>query len=264
MFKKIILTALSISVILAFSGCSNHASKESIKNSSTLLVYSGAGLKKPMEEIKTNFEKENDITIEYIYAGSGQLLSQIEASGKGDVLIVGSKLSYETAYNKDIVNKCKFVAYHTPAIIVEANNPKGIKNLQDLTKKELKVVLGDPEANAIGATAKKIIEKNNISDIYNNVVAETSTVNEITLSISSGNADAGIVTKDSAYGNENVEIIEIPEEQNIDQIIPVGTIKKSSNEKEAESFAQYIASDEGKAIFDKYGFKPVKEEENDK
>lgn len=69
-----------------------------------LLVYSGAGLKNPMEKIKEEFEKEKGISINLIYAGSGQLLAQLEQSGKGDVFIVGSAVRN---------NLCKlFISYN--------------------------------------------------------------------------------------------------------------------------------------------------------
>ena len=226
----------------------------------SLLVYSGAGLKKPMEEIKTAFEAENNVVIEYVYAGSGALLSQIETTGKGDVFIVGSQATYNTAKEKGYANEGKLVAHHTPAIIVAKGNPLNIQSLADLASDGVKVVLGDPEANAIGQTAQKLIEKNNLPGINDNVVAQTATINEIVTAITAGNADTGIVTKDSVYGNnEDIELIEIPEEENIDQLIPVCTLTMSENTELAQIFVDFVASDAGKAIFEKYGFAPVTE-----
>ena len=47
------------------------------------MVYAGAGLKKPMEKIKDEFETKTGAKLEIVYAGSGQLLAQLEQSGKG-------------------------------------------------------------------------------------------------------------------------------------------------------------------------------------
>lgn len=225
-----------------------------------LTVYAGAGLKNAMEEIKTSFEAQNEgVKVEYVYAGSAQLLSQMEASGKGDVFIVGSEVAYNSAKEKGLAGEAKLVAHHTPAIAVPKGNPKGIASLEDLGQSGLKLALGDTESNAIGKTAQKIIEKNGLQNILANVVTRTATVNEIVMAVSTGQADAGIVTKDAVFANKDIEIVEISEEQNIDQIIPVCALKSSENGDMAQKLVDFIASENGKAIFKENGFEPVKE-----
>lgn len=222
-----------------------------------LLVYSGAGLKKPMEEIKTSYESDHDVAIEYVYAGSAQLLAQIQLSGKGDVFIVGSEEVYKDAQMKNLAGTPELVAHHTPCIAVRKGNPKHILSLEDMAKPGITVILGDPKANAIGLSARKIIEKNKLSGITANTVAETATVNELVLQLAMGQADAAIVTKDSIVHSPKVGCIEIAPDKNIEQIIPVGILTCSNHKTEAESFAGFIASPAGKNMFRKNGFEPV-------
>ncbi len=223
-----------------------------------LLVYSGAGLKNAMEAVKTAYEAEHNVVITYVYAGSTQLISQIELSGKGDVFIVGSENAYNAAKEDGYASDTYYqVAHHTPCIAVQAGNPKGITSLADLAKEGVTVILGDPEANAIGQTAKKLIEKNNLPGINDNTVSLAATVNEIVTQLASGQADAGIVTYDNVHANADIEIIQIPADQNIDQIIPVCTLTLSENPDEAQAFVDFIASDAGKALFKANGFEPV-------
>jgi molybdate transport system substrate-binding protein len=222
-----------------------------------LLVYSGAGLKKAMQEIKTVYEANHDVTIDYVYAGSAQLLAQIQLSGKGDVFIVGSQAVYQDAQTKKLAEAPKLVAHHTPCIAVRSGNPLKIYSLKDLARPGIKIILGDPKANAIGLSAQKIIRKNGLPGIIRNTVAETATVNELVTQLSMGQADAAIVTEDSIANNTKLERIEIPPEQNIDQIIPVGVVTVSKHKNEAQKFTDFIASGAGKKIFAKHGFKPV-------
>lgn len=272
--KRIIVLFLVFSLMSFTVGCSqgnneNHVVESNIvdednsiedegsKEDIVLLVYSGAGLKKPMTEIAKVFEEENGIKVEYVFAGSTQLLSQIELSGKGDVFIVGSKKVYEASEEKELTYPSKEVAYHNPTIGVPKGNPANITSLEDLAKPGIKVILGDEEANAIGQTSQKLIEKTGLTGINDNVVSKTATVNEILVHLESKNADAAIITEDSAFGNENIETISIPEDINIQQIIPVGALKDSNNLDEANLFVDFVSSDEGKAIFEEYGFPPV-------
>ncbi len=228
------------------------------KESEELIVYSGAGLKKPMEKIKDSFEKETNKKLNIIYAGSGQLLAQLEQSGKGDIFIVGSKATYDAAVEKDLAEEGVGIAHHTPVIITAKGNPKGIKTLQDLAKDDVKVALGEPESNAIGKTSIKLFEKNKIEGVDKNVAVQTATVNELYQAIANGNADVAIVTRDGALGHDDLEIIEIPEDQNIDQIINAGVLKTTKEKKAAEDFLTFLTSDESLGYFEEFGFKPAK------
>lgn len=69
-------------------------------------------------------------------------------------------------------------------------------------------------------------------------------------------ADAFIVTKDSTAANSKLEIIDIPVEINLDQIIPIGVLKTSLDKTVAQKFVDFITSDTGKACLKKYGFAP--------
>lgn len=276
-FLKSIATVLMLSVLV--TGCS---SKEVEKQGQTqgnvkeqtetkekteankqaeaveLTVYSGAGLKKPMEKLKEKFEKEKNIKLNLIYAGSGQLLAQLEKSGKGDVFIVGSKATYDAAMKKDLANEGVPISHHTPVIITAKDNPKQIKGLADLTKDGVKLGLGDEKSNAIGKTSVKMFEKAGISDYEKNVVVKTATVNELYQAITSGSADACIVTKDSAFGKDDLNIVEIEDKYLIDQIITAGTLKTSEHKEQSQEFVDFLTSDDSMKIFEEFGFKPVK------
>ena len=232
---------------------------ESEKENVELTVFSGAGLKKPMEDIKSEFEKENpNVKINYIFAGSGQLLSQLELGNKGDVFITGSVNSYDSANEKGLVEPAIDIAHHTPVIAVQKGNPKNIQSLEDLTQPGLKIMVGDEKANAIGMTTQKIIEKNNLPGINDNVISKAATINEIVAQFgATDTVDAAIVTKDSVYHNDQLEIIEIPEDQNVDQIIPICVLKNTEHKDDAQAFVDFVASEKGKEAFSNYGFDPV-------
>lgn len=251
---------------LSFAACSGNSSggadpagqTKGNDSGETLFVYSGAGLKKPMDEIAEIYKENKNIMVEYSYAGSAQLISQMELSKKGDVFIVGSEQVYKTAMEKDLAGEYQTVAHHTPVIAVPKGNAKGIQTLEDMAKDGVKVILGDEESNAIGKTAQKIIKKNKLEDINNNVVSKAATVNEIVTQLIAGQADAAIVTADCVFGNSDIETIAIDPQKNIDELIPIGIVKFSEKTEAAQEFVDFIVSDEGKAVFEKYGFEPVK------
>lgn len=225
------------------------------KEPHSLLVYCGAGMRKPMDELGSLFFEEYGISVNYNYAGSNTLLSQMELTQKGDVYMPGATYYFDIAKEKGITDYEQRVAYHVPVIAVPEGNPAGITSLADLTKPGVTVILGDSKAAAIGKLGNKILEENGIYDtVANNTIARGATVNELVVYTSMKQADASIIWEDLVVNSEKMEIVEIPREQNIVKIIPIGTLTFSEKKDVARKFVDFVASREGKAIFEKHGF----------
>jgi molybdate transport system substrate-binding protein len=79
-------------------------------------------------------------------------------------------------------------------------------------------------------------------------------MNEVMMQISLGQADASVNWWDTVKTIDDIEVIEIPEEQNIISIIPIGVTTFTKKEDIARKFVDFCASDEGKGIFEKHGF----------
>ena len=252
MFFMIFLSAM---VFLLLSIVSVYAQDVSEKS---LLVYSGAGLRKPMDEIGKVFEEKFGVKIDYTYAGSAQNLSQLQLVGEGDVYIPGDLYYYEQAKEKGLTIYEKDIAYHIPVIAVPKGNPAGIKSLDDLCRNDVEIVLGDEKAAAIGKVSQKILTNNNIAEEVNkNVVAKTATVNELVVYIAMKQADGAIIWEDNVNGVEDIEIVRIPNEKNEIKTIPVCVLSFTDKKELAIQFADFVASETGKGIFEKHGFKPL-------
>ena len=256
MGRKKTLALIAIVAIVAavvFAGC---VEEETQTKASSIMVYSGAGMRKPMDEIGPLFEQKYGVAVNYNYGGSNTLLSQIELTQQGDVYMPGATMYIDKAKEKGYVDYEQLVAYHIPVIAVPEGNPADVTCLNDLAKPEVKVVFGDPEAAACGRIAKKVLEKNGIFDAVDaNAIARSATVNELVVYVCMRQADASIIWKASLLGTENeTDIIEIPKEQNIIKVIPIGTLTFSENKEYAKLFVDFVASAEGKAVFEKYGF----------
>ena len=237
-------------VVTFITGCSSVEEK-----GKSILVYCGAGMSKSMDEIGRIFQEKYDVEVRYNYAGSNTLLNQMELTREGDAYMPGATMYIEIAEEKGLVSYSQLICYHIPVITVPKGNPAGITCLEDLGKPGIRLVWGDPEAAAIGKTGKQILEKNGIYDsVWPNVIATLPTMNEVMMQISLGQADASINWWDTVRTVEDIEVIEIPEEQNIINIIPVGVTTFTEKEDIARKFVDFCASSEGKEIFEKHGF----------
>ncbi|MEA1864488.1 MAG: molybdate ABC transporter substrate-binding protein [Euryarchaeota archaeon] len=239
-------------------GCISEPTQSATEGRDSLLVYCGAGMRAPMNELGSQFEQEYGVKVICNYAGSGHLLNQIELAQKGDVYQPGAMYYYTIARDNGIIDYEKSVAYHVPVIAVPKGNPANITCLNDLTNQGVRVALGDLGACAIGKLGDEILEKNGIADaVEANTIVRGATVNALILYVSGGDVDAAITWDETVlFAPNETAIIEIPAEENIIQMIPIGTLTFSENKESAEEFVDFVTSDYGKAVYEKYGFTP--------
>ncbi|MDI6703006.1 molybdate ABC transporter substrate-binding protein [Methanothermobacter wolfeii] len=248
---------MGLVIVCGFIGaCFIPSSHENTKRSE-ITVLAGAGLMKPMNELTTNFEKNTGVKINVQYGGSGELLGTLMTSKKGDVLIVGERTNIEKAkekgymLNDTIVN----ITSHEPVIAIKKGNPKDIHSLKDLSKENVKIAIGDPQACAIGKVSEQLFNKHGISP---NIVAKTPTVNQLLTYIISGQVDAVIIWGDMLTWPESrskIEIIKIEGVKN--QTILAGVTSISKNPEISKEFVRYLKSNESKVIWEKWGFKLI-------
>ena len=251
--KKIVLSisAVVMAVLLITIGVLGCASEKA----ASLMVYSGAGMRKPMDEIGQVFQEKYGTQVTYNYAGSNALLSQMELTKEGDAYMPGETMYIDIAKEKGLTDYQQLVCYHIPIITVPKGNPANITCLEDLAKPGVKLVWGDPQVAAIGKTGKGILEKNGLYEAaWANVIATMPTMNEVMLQIALGQADASINWYDTVKSVEDIEVVKIPKEQNAIEIIPIGVTTFTKYPETAKKFVDFCASDEGLAIFEKHGF----------
>jgi len=249
---------------LCIAGCTSSPSTSTPSGTATIttpaasqgsiLVFSGAGLKAPMEDIGKAFTEKYGIDVQYNYGGAGTLVSQMNLTHKGDAFISGSTVEFNTAKTQGLVDSYELVAYHVPVIVVQKGNPKNITSLADFAQPGLKVALGDTSATAIGKAGAKMFKKLTITDaVEKNVVTRTATINELVTIMNTGQADAAILTLDNV-NPEKMDLITIPLSENVVLITPIGVTTYTQNADAAAKFVAYVASDEGKAFFAAHGF----------
>ena len=224
------------------------------ESAESLVVYCGAGLREPMDEIAQVYQEQTGTEIKYTYSGSAQLLSQIELLQEGDCYMPGAKSYIDSAAEKGFINTSEETIYHVLAIAVAPGNPKNITTLADLTKDGVRVAIGEPTGPAVGSAAKKMLENAGYwEDIQDNIVVQSGTVNELLVYMNMEQADAAIIWED-LLDNSDLEQVNIPIDEGFIKVIPVGTLSFSENPEDAQAFAAFVSSDDGKAIFAKHGF----------
>lgn len=227
-----------------------------------LMIFSGAGLIKPMEEMRYNFEKKHHIEADVHYGSSGEIFACIAAGQPADVFIPGAGKYTQDALKNGWVTQESIhkLVLHLPVIAVPKGNPARISGLMDLAKPGTRVAIGDPKAPAIGRVAKKIFKKNGMTDTINpNISVLAPTVNQLLIYVALKQVDAAIIWEDLtawAEGKGKIEVIPIAKEQNIIKTVPTAVCTHAPHRNLALQFNEYISSDEGLKIWSKWGFEP--------
>lgn len=251
-----VLGVLSMVLALALMLTPVGGYSQETKEAKSIMVYSGAAIRKPMDELGPLFEQKYGVKVIYNYGGSGDLLGQMELMKKADIYQPGAQLYLNIAKKKGFIDYEKLIAYHVPVIAVPKGNPANITCLKDLARPGIKVALCNAKGCAIGKIANKVLKKNGIKDaVEKNVVTRTATANVLVLDVAMRMVDAAIIWEELAlFAPDKTDIITIPREENIIKIIPIGALTFSQNKEDAKKFVDFASSREGKAIYEKHGF----------
>lgn len=253
MQKVVLVTTVVIGIL--FCGCKDKRPDKSESEVKELLIYCGAGIRPPVDELVEVFSREQGVKIITDYAGAEVLISKLKIAHRGDLYMPGDKHYVEQAAQEGMILSQRSVCYFVPTILVQKGNPKNIHDLQDLLGPGIKLGLGDAKACAIGKKVKLIFAKNNIAweDIEKNLVFQSMTVNELGMQIQARSLDAVIVWDAIAkyysdYGTE----VPIPVVKNVISTVNVGVLTFTENRSLADKFVEFVTSNRGQDIFRKH------------
>lgn len=250
--KKLLSLVIILCMSLAlFSGCgSKSAEQPADLTGRTLMIYCGAGMQKPFQEIADAFQQETGCTMNVTYANAAQIQTQIKESQEGDYFIAGSE--EETKPVSDFVTASTALVKHIPVLAVAEGNPKGIKTLSDLAGSDIVTVIGDPESTPIGKIAVKAFEDYKISDSVN-LAATTTTAPQLATVISVGEADAAIIWKENCNA-EGVEICDTADMDAYIKTVPAARLTFCTAAEAADAFDLFLKSETAKNIWLSYGY----------
>lgn len=224
-----------------------------------LHAYVGAGLRPPVDALIAAFEKRTGITVTAEYGGSGQLLARFHETRQGDLFIPGSTLYTDKLAEQGATGTVRVLVAHGPVLAVANAKADTIHSVADLAKPGVRVGLGDVKAMALGRTAEEILDKSGVGDaVRKNVTVRAATVKQLTLYLLDGDVDAAIIgASEVAQNPGKFTVVAIPSDWYQADVASVAVLKTSAAPQEAERFAAFLASEEGLAVFQRFGFPPA-------
>ncbi|MGI8587797.1 MAG: molybdate ABC transporter substrate-binding protein [Chloroflexia bacterium] len=238
-----------------------------------LMVFAASSLKESFTEAGRNFKTANpNVTdVEFNFAGSQQLVTQLAQGAPADVFASADKPNMDKAAGAgDIEGSPQELARNLLVVAVPNDNPAHIQSLHDLGRAGIKISLADPSV-PVGNYSLQVFDKLSADPAYgagfkqqvlNNVVSRENNVRQVLTRVQLGQVDAGIVyATDARAANAAatgsvppVQTIEIPAPYNVTAIYYIAAVKGAAHPAAARAWISYILSPAGQAVLGKYGF----------
>jgi len=224
-----------------------------------ITLYCAAGLRAPVEEIARQYEKETDTPVQTQYGGSQTLLANLEVSHSGDLYLAADDSYLDIARKKQLIAETLPILHMAPVIAVHKGNPKGIRGLDDLLQKDVRIAQANPDAAAVGKLTREALSKTGQWEaLKKRTVVFKPTVNDVANDIKVGSADAGIVWDATVSQYPELERVHAPELAGKTANVSLAVLKSSQDPTAALRFARYLtARDRGLPAFQKDGFQTI-------
>ncbi len=259
-------TVLGMLAIAALSagGC---AEKPAAAGSGRVVVLAAASLADAFREAGGAFESANPgVRVEFSFAGSNQLRTQLENGGPGDVFVSADRKQMDAATTARVVDAAtvRVFARNRLAIIVPRENRAGVTGLADLARPGLKVLVADKAVPA-GNYTRLMLEKAGrsaafgaalVAGVEGNIVSREENVAAVVAKVALGEADAGIAyASDAAGGNgPRLTVIALPAELEQRAEYVAAVTSRAVDARLSARFVEFLVSKEETGILERRGF----------
>lgn len=232
--------------LLVTAGCDSANSDEV-----TLRVYAASSLRATFTELGAQFEAAHPgVQVEFDFAGSSDLVSQIQQGAPADVIATADAANMAKLDNELDTDPVDF-ATNTLEIAVPPGNPAGIATLVDLASTGVNLVVCAPQVPC-GAAAAEVAT---LARLSFHPVSEEQNVADVLGKVISGEADAGLVyVTDVRAAGDQVEGISFPESDEVVNTYPIAQVGGADEPDLAEAFIGLVTSSQGQAVLADAGF----------
>jgi molybdate transport system substrate-binding protein len=229
-----------------------------------ITVFAAASLREAFEAAAPAFTRKTGIAVTFSFAGSDTLAAQISQGAPADVFASANEAQMKKVADASLLaGEATAFARNRLVVIVPKANPGNVKDIGDLGRAGVKVVLAAPTVPVGGyarATFAKLNGTNGLpadfsSAVERNVVSSELDVKAVATKVSLGEGDAGVVytTDVTPAIAANVDIMTFPPGSAPEAMYPIAVVKAAPNSAGAQAFVDFILHD-GQAFLKARGF----------
>ncbi len=224
-----------------------------------LLFYCGTTMVKPMLKIAKIIEERYQCHITIIQGGSKDLFESIEIAKKGDLFLPGNSdyIEQKEAY----FDYHHIIGYNQLALFVTKGNPLHVKGLDDLVRRDLLVVIGNPDTCSIGKMTEEILlrykGKAFLEQVKYNISSYAADSRDMNQMFSKEQAEIGlnwIATSRFVENRAVIDTVSLFDLFSPRKNLILVRLKFTKHPEIAKAFIDYVVSADGQKIMRECGF----------
>jgi molybdate transport system substrate-binding protein len=236
-----------------------------------LNVFAAASLSEAFTALGAEFERSHPgVSVGFNFAGSQQLVFQMEQGANADVFASADQRWMEYAREHDLVAEASSAfARNRLVVIVPRTNPARIGRLEDLARRGVKLVLA-ADAVPAGKYSREMLRNLRAAPgfppeydkrVLANVVSEEDNVKAVVAKVQLGEADAGVAYRSdvTAAVARHIRVFEIADPYNVLASYPIAVTRSTADPENARAFLELVESPLGQRVLAQYGFLPAEE-----
>ena len=265
-------TFAAIAIALSLAACDkkpNEPASQPPAPTAKLTVLAAASLSDAFREIGAAFESTNPGTkVEFSFAGSNQLRTQLENGSPGDVFASADRKQMDTAIASKVVDAAtsRVFSHNQLVVIVPRSNPAKIESLADLARPSLKIIVAD-KAVPVGNYTRLLLDnaakdtalgERFVAAFDASTVSREQSVAAVVAKIALAEADAAIAYASDAKGASADKLIAIPIATSLAPraYYLIAATSRATDPKLAAKFIEFILSPQGRDVLSNRGFTP--------
>lgn len=240
---------LALLLATALAGCADADDA----GTTTLTVHAAASLTATFTELGERFEAEHeDVDVVLNFAGSSDLVAQLEQGAPGDVLATADAATMGRVVDAGLVADGPVpFATNTLQLAVPPGNPARVTTWPDLARDGVQVVVCAPQVPC-GAAAREVVRA---AGVDLEPVSEEQSVGDVLAKVAVGEADAGLVyVTDVRAAGDRVDGVTLPGADRVVTTYPVATLGDSDVPDLARDFMDLVLGPEGREVLADAGF----------
>jgi len=278
MKKLIALLTAAIMAAACLTGCSIPGNSATTTTATTaaaveLIVFAAASMTETLTKIGSMYTAAHpSVTLTFNFDSSGTLKTQIQEGAGCDLFIsAGQKQMNQMDKTADAAVNTEgldLVLQGTRVNLLENKvvlavpkaNPKNIKNFDDmaagLKDGSILMAMGNSDV-PVGQYTQKILTYYKLDEAAlasAGVLSYGTNVREVTTQVSEGTVDCGVVYYTDALSAGLTSVAEAAKDMCGQAIYPAALINTTTHKDEAQTFLDYLKTDEAMTIFKNAGF----------
>jgi molybdate transport system substrate-binding protein len=172
---------------LVWTGCERPEAGNQVR------VLCGTSMAQPMKEIADAFAEAKGVAVEFDLGGSETLLPKVLVSSPGDIYVCHDPFEAKVRAAGKLSGSV-VTGWLCPIVVTTGDNPKGVRDWDDLAKPGLRLGIGDPRYSTCGEMFVAELRRRGLEEkVMRNVVVQARTHGELAVAVTIGALDAAAV-----------------------------------------------------------------------